>query len=238
MNFPSDVKRSWTNNAFSAGEKLVFDVDYAFINAGKAEMYIDSVVTFNKAECLRLISTTSSNKTFDYIFKVRDRVESYIDKKGVFSRRYYKKLQEGPYKDVKDVIFEQEKGEAKIFSKGEYKKTVKIQPCSQDILSAVFFVRTVDIQVGDTLNVPLHDVSKSYPLKIKVTRRETVKVPAGTFDCLVVEPFLESEGMFHSKGKIEVYMTNDSRKTPVLMRTEIMIIGHIDAKLKEYRTGK
>jgi hypothetical protein len=136
------------------------------------------------------------------------------------------------------VHYDQEKGLAHIFSKGIFKKSVPMKPCAQDILSALYFVRTLNFQVGDTLQINLHDVSKSYPLKVKVNRRERVKVPAGQFDCLVVEPFLESEGMFRSQGRIEIWLTDDERKIPVLMRSEIMIIGHIDARLAQYTPGK
>ena len=237
ITFPDDLDRLCENRAFGAGEKFHFDIDYAFITAGHTEMKIDSVIDVRGHRCYRVMSKVSSNKAFDIVFKVRDHVETNIDVKGLFSRRYFKQLQEGGYSDRKEVFFDQEQGTAHILSKGKYQKSVAIPACSQDILSAMYFMRTVDIEVGDTLSVPLHDVSKSYPLKIKVNRRETVKVPAGEFDCLVVEPFLESEGMFRSKGKIEVWLSDDERKLPVLMRTYIAIIGHIDARLAKYELG-
>ena len=237
ITFPDNLDRKWENRAFGAGERFYFDIDYAFITAGHTEMKIDSVIGVRGHSCYRVTSKVSSNKTFDVVFKVRDQVETNIDVKGLFSRRYYKKIQEGGYKDTKEVFFDQEQGTAHVLSKGKYQKSVKTPFCSQDILSAIYFIRTVDFAVGDTLSLPLHDVSKSYPLKIKVNWRETVKVPAGKFDCLVVEPFLESEGMFRSKGKIEVWLSDDEHRIPVLMRTYIVIIGHIDARLAEYRLG-
>jgi len=233
----SDVNRTWENKAFGAGEKMVFDLDYAFINAGRTIMSVDSVVKVRGKDCYRVVSKVNSNKTFDLIFKVRDYVETNIDVKGIFSRRYYKDMQEGKYKDIKEVIYEQDRGFAHMMQNGVYKLTSEIEPCAQDVLSALFYIRTLDFTVGDTLSINLHDVKKSYPLKISVNRREHVKVPAGEFDCLVVEPFLESEGMFRSKGKLEVWLTEDDKKIPVIMRTYIVIIGHIDAKLAEYTPG-
>jgi len=235
--FPDALTREWPNRAFCAGERLVFNIDYSFITAGQTEMIIDTVLHYQGHNCYRLISQVKSNKTFDFVFKVRDKVETYIDTQGIFSRRYFKQLNEGTYHDEKEVIFFQEPGKVEIWKKGKLKKKAELPPTSQDILSALYFIRTVDLAVGDTLNVPLSDGGKSYPLKISVNRRETVKVPAGQFDCLVVQPFLESEGMFRSKGKIEVWLTNDVYKMPVVMRTYIVIIGHIDANLKEYRLG-
>jgi len=66
--------------------------------------------------------------------------------------------------------------------------------------------------------------------------RERVKVPAGEFDCLVVEPVLEGEGLFQHEGKLTIWMTDDARKMPVLMKTKVKV-GSIDASLREYRSG-
>ena len=233
----SDVDRIWENKAFGTGERMVFDIDYAFINAGRTVMSIDTIINIRGKECYKVVSQVSSNKTFDLVFKVRDYVETNVDVKGIFSRRYFKNMQEGKYKDKKEVIYEQDRGYAHMMHNGVYKLTSEIEPCAQDILSALFYIRTLDFTVGDTLSINLHDVKKSYPLKISVNRREHVKVPAGEFDCLVVEPFLESEGMFRSKGKLEVWLTDDEKKIPVIMRTYIVIIGHIDANLAEYTPG-
>lgn len=225
------------NSCFGVGEKLVFNLDYSFINAGRTVMSIDSVIEVAGKKCYKVVSKVSSNKTFDLIYKVRDYVETNVDVEGIFSRRYVKRLQEGGYNADKEIFYEQERGMAHTLNKGVYQNSYQIEPRAQDILSALFYIRTLELSVGDTININLFDVRKSYPLKISVNRREQIEVPAGKFDCLVVEPFLESEGMFRSKGRIEIWLTDDHRKIPALMRTYIMIVGHIDAKLAEYTPG-
>ena len=235
---PNDACRTIDHNCFGLGERFLFDLGYSFINAGKTEMSIDSIVKVDGHQCYQLVSRVWSNKTFDLIYKVRDYVESNIDVNGIFSRRYVKRLNEGSYSDDKEVLYEQERNKAHLIEDGDYKNTFDIPDCAQDILSALYFVRTMEFSVGDTMAINLFDVDKAYPLKVKVNRREHVEVPAGEFDCLVVEPFLESEGMFRSEGRIELWLSDDENRIPVLMRTYIAIIGHIDAKLKEYSIGK
>jgi len=73
-----------------------------------------------------------------------------------------------------------------------------------------------------------------YPLVVHVLKREKIKVPAGKFDCLVVEPFLRGPGIFISKGKkLVVWLTADERRIPVRMRSEVFI-GHVSAELTDY----
>jgi hypothetical protein len=63
-----------------------------------------------------------------------------------------------------------------------------------------------------------------------------VTVPAGTFDCLVVEPVLQTSSIFEHKGKLTIWLTDDSLKMPVLMRSKV-VVGAFEAVLKEYTTS-
>jgi hypothetical protein len=58
---------------------------------------------------------------------------------------------------------------------------------------------------------------------VKVHRRERVEVPVGEFDCLVVEPVMRSPGLFKQKGRILIWLTDDRRRIPVQVRSELPI---------------
>ena len=74
---------------------------------------------------------------------------------------------------------------------------------------------------------------QTHDLRIKILGRERVEVPAGTFDCVVVEPMVSEGGLFKSEGRIVVYLTDDDRKIPVKVSTKVAI-GSIDGKLTAY----
>jgi len=102
------------------------------------------------------------------------------------------------------------------------------------VLSAFYYVRTQPLPNGATLLLPTHDNKKSYDMEVKVHRRERVQVPAGTFDCVVVEPMLKSEGVFKSKGSILVWLSDDERRIPVLVRSKVPV-GSISVSLTDMR---
>jgi hypothetical protein len=87
---------------------------------------------------------------------------------------------------------------------------------------------------GATMIVPTHDNKKSYEMEVKVHKRERIEVPAGKFNCVLVEPILKSEGVFKSKGSILVWLTDDERRMPVLVRTKVPV-GSINVALTDYR---
>jgi hypothetical protein len=92
----------------------------------------------------------------------------------------------------------------------------------------------MDLQVGRSVYIENHADKKNYPLEIRVLRRETVTVDAGRYDCLVVEPLMRTSGLFRQKGRLTVWLTDDERRIPVLMKSKV-IIGSISAELIDVR---
>ncbi|HDH58008.1 MAG TPA: DUF3108 domain-containing protein, partial [Bacteroidetes bacterium] len=98
------------------------------------------------------------------------------------------------------------------------------------------YFRLQPIEVGQSVYIQVHDIRKTYPLKVDILARETVETPAGIFDCIKVEPVLESAGIFKSKGRIFLWFTDDERRMPVILKAKVLI-GSITAYLKEYKPG-
>ena len=152
-----------------------------------------------------------------------------MDTTELVSLRYEKHVREGKYKSDRVVIFDQ-RGHRAYYED----KNIPIAPRTQDVLSAFYYVRSLPLKVGHTIALANHTDGKNYPLLIKVLGEERVKVEAGTFDCIVVEPFLRAPGIFRQKGRLTVWLTNDKYKIPVLMKSKA-VIGSVSAVLKSYR---
>lgn len=227
------VGREVENYAFGAGELLEFKLCYGPINAGMAEMKVEGPLTYQGNICYRLTSEAWSNRVFSLFFRVRDRVISVLDKKGIFPWRFEKHLREGSYRADRFVEFDQERHLA-----SDGKDTIEVAPFVQDVLSALYWVRTQPIEMGNSLWVDSHTDGKNYLVEVRVLRRERVKVEAGVFSCLVIEPKLkEGAGIFKHKGRLLIWLTDDRRKMPVLMKSKV-IIGSISAELVSFRSGR
>ena len=109
---------------------------------------------------------------------------------------------------------------------------VRIPEFTIDVLTVMYYMRTLDLKIGRTVTVTVLDNDKLYPLDIKIVRRERISTKAGTFDCLVVIPELKSGGLFKNEGRITAWVTDDHRKIPVLMKSKA-IIGAIIVELQE-----
>jgi hypothetical protein len=207
-------------------------VDYGFYKAGTATMSVLGTENVNGGLCYRIQTTAESNDFITKVFKVRDKVETYIDVRGLFSRRFEKRLREGNYNSDEFIDIYHDRMIA--LSTKEKRALVEVPLYVQDILSTLYYIRTLDLQVGKTETIETYADGKVYPLKVMVHKKEKVEVPAGTFMCYQVEPILKSEGIFRQKGRLVVWLTDDKHKMPVKMTSKVTI-GNIATKLESYK---
>jgi len=220
------------NVAFGVGEKLSFDINYGFINAGTATMEVARLVEFENRPCYQIITRARSNSFFSTFYKVEDRVESIIDAVGLFSWYFEKNLREGSYRSDRKYSFDQRNN--LVVYKND---TIAVAPFVQDALSVLFYVRTQPLEVGQSMFLENFVDGRTFALEVRVLKRETVTVEAGTFDCLVVEPLMQTVGVFKHQGKLKVWLTDDYLKMPVLMKSRV-IVGSITAELTDFELGE
>jgi len=218
---------------YGPGERLVFSIDFGPINAGEASLEVKGLIGSEGALCYEIESRARSNRFFSTFYKVRDKVISHIDVHGLFSRFFAKRLREGTFKRNIEYTFDQTAGKVHYADGAEF----DIIPGSHDVLSAFYFVRTLELEPGIDHWITTHSSHRNYELRVIVHRRERIEVSAGTFDCLVVEPVIEGEGLFKQEGALTIWLTDDAHRLPVLMRTQVKV-GSIDATLKEYQLGR
>jgi len=215
---------------FGPGERLEFSIDYGILNAGHATMEVVGTRRIAGRDCMDIRTEAKSNAFFSKFYKVWDRAQTFLDTSTVLPWRFEKHQREGGYK--KDVVIKFERGGS--FAKYENGDEVMMHPHAQDELSAFYYLRTLPLAVGRDVEIDNHTNRKNYPLRVIVHGRERVEVPAGTFDCWVIEPVVREGGIFTAKGTLTIWITDDDRRVPVKMRTKI-VVGAVTASLTEYR---
>jgi hypothetical protein len=146
--------------------------------------------------------------------------------------RYTKTLKEGNYEAFESVDFDQVQHKARYMDGEE----IEIPPRVQDVLSSLYYIRTIDLEVGKSVFIENHADEKNYALEVRVLRIEKVKVPAGTYECFVLEPILRASGIFQHKGRLTVWISTDPTRIPVMMKSKILV-GSINAILTDAETG-
>jgi hypothetical protein len=185
---------------------------------------------------IHIVSTAKSADWLNIFFPVDDRIESVLIK-GVpplfigVPRLYRERISEGWTRFQKDAVFDREKLEVntKDFLKNS-ETTQKISRRTYDMLSSFFYFRTVALQVGTSSYIDIFDCKRLWNTEVQVLRREQVETKLGRFNTIVIKPLLKSEGIFARTGDMHIWLTDDARRVPVLMKSKVKI-GSITATL-------
>ena len=135
------------------------------------------------------------------------------------------------------MAFDRSKGIVQVSADGR-QETYPVPDDVQDALSSLYYVRTrQDFVVGKPIIVNVHDDGKTWAVEVLTLGREKLKTVLGEIDTIKIKTYPRYEGVFQNKGEIFIWLTDDARKIPVLMKSTISI-GTIVTTLVDVRTGE
>ncbi|MCC6721711.1 MAG: DUF3108 domain-containing protein [Bacteroidia bacterium] len=233
---PEISHRVIENNAFTFGEELNYRVHYGFINAAKIKLKVNSnPVEIMERQTYHLIADGKTNSTFDWMFKVRDRFESYIDMGYYAPLKYFKSVKEDRYSDVDLVFFDHEKK----WIKGK-KKNMDCPAYVQDIVGAIYYARTIDYNKahkGDVFPINIYLDQEIYNLEFKYLGKETIKSDVGKVRCIKLMPKVVKDRVFKDDDAIVLWISDDDNKIPIRVDAKIYV-GSLKVDLTSYKNLK
>jgi len=210
-------------------EKLIYSLSWTGIPVGVATQEI-----VDEGEVLKILSTARSNDWLSSFFPVDDRTESILEKSGEFpgrSRNIKMLFKEGSRVRDREISFNPSKNTAHFFDrmKNEH-KDVKLDTDTFDIYSSFYYVRHQRLEPGTSVYINVLDSKKLHRIEVRVLRKERVKVPAGEFNTIVIEPMVKPVGVFEGKRGAYIWLSDDARRIPVKAQTKVTV-GSVTAVL-------
>ena len=216
-------------SAFIPNEKLVFELRWAFLSVGTAALEVLPMQTINGQPAYHFALTAKSNAFLDSLYKVRDRIDAFADGGLTHSLHYLKKQHEGTTIRNIEVRFDWDNLKTRYLKTeagGGEDKLTPVMPGSFDPLSAFYFVRGADVNIGSIIESPITDGNKNVVGRVTVVKRETIKVKGTTYDTFLVEPELQDVGGVFEKSKdarIQIWVTADHRRIPVRLKSKVAV---------------
>lgn len=213
--------------AFKGGERLTFAVKaLRIIPIGTVSMEIREMV-YQGHEVYALLVKFKANKFFSFFCPGEGEIKSYLDAQKLHTHRFEEHSVMGRHIYDRYTNYNQ-KNRLAQFSLPNYDKegrVVKIEikkvrtlPNTQDILSSLYYIRTLEFEEEKVLSLNVNERRSNYQVRLKVLEKEKVKTPAGSFLAWRVEPISIYKGdELQEKGKGIIYFTADKRKLPVKM---------------------
>ena len=213
--------------AYAAGETLDYTVSWMKVAGGTARM---TIAPEGDAKW-RITSVAKSGGGLARFIKVRDEIETIVDRRDFSTLRYTKKLDERG--DKMEEVTTVEDG---IASRKRKKiRKIPVPRPVYDPISIIYHFRTLELAPGKMYEFTLISDGKIYTVHGRVMKREKVTTPAGTFDALLVEPQMASSGV-QREERLFIWYSDDERRLPVRIRTEVKF-GSVTATLRKVTAG-
>jgi hypothetical protein len=223
---------------FEVGEQFTYLVSWKVFDAGIATLTLAEKTIFRNEEVYKISAAVRSTGIVSALFQVVDVFESLFHGRDLCSRQIAKNIQEGRRHRSTLVSFDPKTRQARMEDKDmnrpdlpATRTTSSIPGCVQDVISALYLIRTKNLRVGDLIRLPINDGGRTYDVGVEVQAQEEVKTPAGAFQTFRLEPKV-FDGLFKNKGRMFVWLTNDNKKIPVQLKAKINI-GTITAALTQ-----
>lgn len=203
-----------THLPFRAGDYNEYDLKFGVISVGSGSLSVTGPDSLRGHEVLRLRYEINGGIPF---FRVHDVMESWFDAAKMLSMRFTQDLNEGPKHYSRHYDFYP--AESIVLERGKERAPTVAQPL--DDAAFIFFVRTLKLEVGQTLTFNRYFRPSANPVTIQVLRKESITVPAGTFNTIVVKPTIRTSGIFSEGGQAELWFSDDADHTLIQMKAKL-----------------
>ena len=241
--------RKLKNESFKKGEHIEYLVHYGPINAGSATIDVSpKVYLLNNRVCYRVEVVGKTIGAAGVVTRVNDLWRTYIDTTAFVTHRFYRKIEEGPFRRKEKTDFKpltnsavmnfveyREKDAPEKRKKGQ--KVFNIPDYAQDMISGYYYLRTIDfnkLKKGEIITVPGILEDEQYDLKIRYLGKETTKSKFGKINAHRLVPIMPENGLFSGESSIRFWVSDDLNRVPVRVEAD-MFIGKIVIEMKNYK---
>lgn len=210
------------------GECLVYDVKWNFIKLGKA-LIASKEASNGYGDVYHLVAVTVPEGVLANMGVGYYRIDAYIDKKTLLPYYYYQYSKNRTKEDILEIYFDwkglsyrwrlrkMEKG--RLY--GVKTETVKLEDAAYDGISSFYMVRTLDFEEKKSFSLPVA-LSEMWNLTVSKKGKRRENIPNfGPKDIYVIEPEAKSDEGFFTKGKMDIWITADSKRLPVYLEGQV-----------------
>jgi hypothetical protein len=214
---------------FAAGERSEYDVKFGALRVGNAHMEVVALDTLRGRHAWHIAFWVQGG---NFLYRVNDVYESWMDAETLSSLRFVQELEEGGKDRERRFEIYPERAVFVQTNKKPLKEEKSVaQPLDDG--SFMYFIRTIPLTVGQTYDFDRYFRPDRNPVRIRVLRKERVKVPAGTFNAIVIQPIIKTKGIFSENGHAEVWLSDDDKHIMLQLKSRLSF-GSLNLYLKSY----
>ncbi|HXD32625.1 MAG TPA: DUF3108 domain-containing protein [Pyrinomonadaceae bacterium] len=181
--------------------------------------------TLEGTPALRFIGDVASEGFFTKLFnlKFHQHVESTVDPESLAVRKTVKLDEQGKRVRASEAVFDSKTNKVTWVERDPNDPTRPERILSsdftgtvQDVVSAIYYLRTQKLEPGTSFEMELSDSGRVYKVPVRVLEKKRMKTVLGKHEAVNVVPQLFGEGgLLNRSGQLSIWLTDDSRHIPV-----------------------
>jgi hypothetical protein len=220
---------------FAVGELLTYDVSWSnYLTAGTITLRTESKKPSFSSTAYYVTAEAQTTGVVARLYTLYYKADTLIDVFTLLPQRGSVYSREGRRERLKTTTFDQARHKAQFQMKTASLLNIDLDvaPLTQDILSAVYVLRSIQPRTGDRLDIPVSDSGKKYTVTFVVGNVESVEQADGTrVPALRVTPQVREHGTSRPIGGTVLWLANDTSLKPVRMESTLAV-GRVVAALK------
>lgn len=226
-------------SAFGDGEWFKFKMSYSnWLKAGNATLTVKDSKLNNK-DVYHVVGKGWTTGMIKWFFKVKDRYESYFDKKTIMPYKFIRNIDEGGHTKDLEIEFDQSNNKAYINDKKHKKKSViDTKPNIQDMVSTFYYLRnnldTDNLEIGDEVKVDMFFDEENYGFKLQYLGEEIIKTDFGKIESLKFRPYVMAGRVFKEEESLTLWVSKDKNKVPLRIKADLAV-GSLRADLEAFK---
>ncbi|MDD7887233.1 DUF3108 domain-containing protein [Flavivirga sp. 57AJ16] len=230
---------SQQESAFGNGEWFKFKMSYSgFLKAGNATLTVKDSKLNNK-DVYHVVGKGWTTGMIKWFFKVKDRYESYFDKKTIMPYKFIRNIDEGGHTKDLEIDFDQANNKAYVNNKKHNKKTViDTKPNIQDMVSTFYYLRNnldiTKLNPGDEVRVDMFFDEENYGFKLQYLGEETIDTEFGEIESLKFRPYVMAGRVFKEEESLTLWVSKDKNKVPLRIKADLAV-GSLRADLEAFK---
>ncbi len=218
-------------NNFVPGERLVFQVYYGPLNAGRVDAFL-RLDTIRGKQVYYAEAIAKTTGLADKLYKIRDMYAGYFDPETLLPLKSIRDIREGNYRKYNIVEYYHDSLKAVSTESGEQEIPGNIR----DMVAVFYYVRTIrfdTMKYDDIIKINTFFDDELFPFDMRFRGRETIRTRGGTFNCIKLVPFVEPGRIFRKEDDMILWFSDDGNVVPIRGKFDL-IVGSIKCDLIEW----
>lgn len=227
---------------YRAGELALYDVRWGILKAGEIRLEVKPQARLSGRPVWHFAGRAESSALVRMFYRAEDSFESLVDQRSFLPVGLHIRVDESGEQGERSVFYDHRAGIAhyrkdRTRHKRGPKTTCRkdpLDPQALDVIAALYRLRTVELEPGSTIHLPVYDNGKSWQARVEVLPRTEIKTGLGHRPALPLRVSSQIDGKLSSEKDLLIWLSDDPQR--VMLGFEASLgWGKLRASLSGYR---